>query len=318
MVGALLRLVLTTAAVLVVLLLITKYLKRRGVGQTVSGHTIAVSARYPTGKGSALLVVHAGTRVLLIGQAPGGFTALAELDSESVTVPTNAINPGNPGNPGNPIGLGVDEVSEATETSEVSAGVPVGLVPRDVIGWVRHIISQRRSASLPVTLLATEVVSESIPAVPGAATVERFDLMLGAEMPAALRLPTSRHEPMSAKLIGSEASVSVEQLDDNDLHRVLLEVDARTVLIAIKGAPSEFAERVGNCFVGGDSDRRAALVSCAVNLAGKSFPELAVRDARRQIAAKARSLVAFGEITVRPDHGAGDTFAALFAAAGEK
>lgn len=320
--GALLRLLATTGVVCAVLLLAARYLKARGV--TPGVHGLAVITRYPTGKGSALLVVRAGTKLLLVGQAPGGFACLAELgDADDAEAAANAerlatgaaalTGPGTPADPSTPAG------------------------PRKPFGVM---LGERLAAKLrPAPPAPTEAVTPG--AAPGTETPVPVASGPGSAGTSPAAGPVAPHNgeptagsildvvigdgpvvpaPWASALSGTARAaaaadrhaVSVEQLDDEDLHRVLLEIDARTVLIAIKGAPASFAERIGNCFVGGDADRRAALVSCAVNLAGRSFTDPEIKDARRQIAAKARSLVSFGEITVRPGAG-GAEFAAVLA-----
>lgn len=318
--GALLRLLLTAGVACGGLLLAARYLKRRGV--TPAAHGLSVVTRYPTGKGSALLVVHAGTKVLLVGQAPGGFACLAEL-GELGGVPEGHVD------------AAIAEAVEGaamTPAAPAVPGAPSAKLPLGVALGQKLAARMRASAPAAPAAPAGLPVEAVAPLAPNPAAVpvvptgghSTFDVVIGEGpvLPAALggpalAAPRTASAPMvpvrpTVDAVADRHAVSVEQLDDEDLHRVLLEIDARTVLIAIKGAPAGFAERIGNCFVGGDADRRAALVSCAVNLAGKSFTEPEIRDARRQIAAKARSLVAFGEITVRPPHG-GDAFAALLA-----
>ena len=100
---------------------------------------------------------------------------------------------------------------------------------------------------------------------------------------------------------------SVQSLSDADLSRVLMELDARTVLVSLKGAPSEFAERVGTCFVDGDEARRDALVRRAVEMRDEVLDPAQVRAARAEVAAATSRLLEWGEI------GGGDGFSEVYA-----
>lgn len=91
-------------------------------------------------------------------------------------------------------------------------------------------------------------------------------------------------------------AVSVESLDNAQLTRVLRDLDARVVLISLKGAKVEDAQRIGECYVDGDPQRRQALVDAAGELAGTQLSREEIRSARQAIAQNARKLLAFGQL----------------------